>query len=303
VALTVGTHSGTFHADDVLAFALVRVFVDPEATVVRTRDRDRLDLCDLVVDVGGSYDPARLRFDHHQGSYTGPRSSAGMVVDWLEATGRIEPSLASHLRERLVDYVDAVDTGRQAPRVEVPCLARVVEAIAEGAESPEELRLAFLEAAAISARFVEGLTGAHRRIERAREAVVRAMGEAAAAGRATIILEAYHPWKPVYFAHGGADHPTAFVMFPSEDDTWKVVAIPPSLGQFEQKRSLPLSWAGKMGDELEAATGVPGSLFCHKNRFIAVFRTRAAAEEALRRFGLWDHEVEGPGRVPRAARG
>ena len=53
MALTVGTHSGTFHADDVLAFALLRVFVDADAVPVRTRDKDKLDACDVVIDVGG----------------------------------------------------------------------------------------------------------------------------------------------------------------------------------------------------------------------------------------------------------
>ena len=37
-----------------------------DATVVRTRDPDALKECDIVVDVGGVYDPASLRFDHHQ---------------------------------------------------------------------------------------------------------------------------------------------------------------------------------------------------------------------------------------------
>ena len=32
----------------------------------RTRDPALLDTCDIVVDVGGVYDPAKNRFDHHQ---------------------------------------------------------------------------------------------------------------------------------------------------------------------------------------------------------------------------------------------
>lgn len=34
--------------------------------MVRTRDPERLAECDVVVDVGGEYDPERHRYDHHQ---------------------------------------------------------------------------------------------------------------------------------------------------------------------------------------------------------------------------------------------
>lgn len=287
MALTVGTHSGTFHADDVLAFALIRTFVDADATVLRTRDRAELDGCDIVVDVGGSYDPALLRFDHHQGTYTGPRSSAGMVLDWLEDTGKVTGDLAHHLRHRVVDYIDAVDTGREAPRVDVPCFARIVEAIGDGCETPESQHTAFVQASDVARQLLGGLTDGHTRMMNARAAVVSAMDEAKAAARTVVFLDQYYPWKPIYFEYGGETHPTAFVMFPS-DDTWKLIAVPPTLGQFEQKVSLPASWAGKMGAELDEATGVEGSVFCHKNRFIAVFKTRESALEALKRFGLYD---------------
>ncbi len=286
MALTVGTHSGSFHADDVLAFALVRVFVDAEAEVVRTRDAARLDACDVVVDVGGVFDPAARRFDHHQAAYEGPRSSAGMVLDWLESTARVSPDLATHLRHRMVEYVDAVDTGREAPRIDVPCFARIVEAFGEGAETPDAQRAAFLDAADVAQKMVNALRGGHARVVEARAAVRAAMAAAVASGSSIVELERYHPWKPVYFEEEGADHPTDYVLFPSDDGSWKVVGIPPSLGQFEQKRPLPESWAGKMGAELDEATGVSGSVFCHKNRFIAVFQTRAAALEALHRFHL-----------------
>jgi uncharacterized UPF0160 family protein len=54
--------------------------------VVRTRDEAELAKCDIVVDVGAVYDPARLRFDHHQrgfeeslDGYSTKLSSAGLI--------------------------------------------------------------------------------------------------------------------------------------------------------------------------------------------------------------------------------
>ncbi|MEZ4315947.1 MAG: MYG1 family protein [Myxococcota bacterium] len=290
------THSGPFHADDVMATALVRVFVDPATTVVRTRDPERLAPADIVVDVGGVFDPATQRFDHHQATYTGPRSSAGMVLDWLEASGRMSESLASTLRDGLMEYLDAVDNGRIAPKSDVPCFPRIVDALVQSAElgGPAEppggvgFDAMFEKAVTVGTWFLEGLQAGHVKIEQARNVVRTAMDEAREAGRNVLFLDAYYSWKAPYFELGGAEHPTEFVLFPGTDDTWRIIAIPPQLGDFGQKRSLPASWAGLTDEALEAACGVPGAVFCHKNRFIAVFRTRDGALTALRTHGLLD---------------
>jgi uncharacterized UPF0160 family protein len=83
------------------------------------------------------------------------------------------------------------------------------------------------------------------------------------------------------------------VLFPGTDGSWRVVAIPPEEESFAQKRPFPARWAGLTDGELEAVTGVQGSVFCHKNRFIAVFRTRAAALLAMERHGLMIPEAHG----------
>ena len=109
------THSGPFHADEVFAYALLRVFLGEELELLRTRDPDLIARADIAIDVGGEYDPARRRFDHHQRDYRGPLSSAGMVLSWLEHTGKLSGHLAAQLRADWVDYVDAVDNGRRSP--------------------------------------------------------------------------------------------------------------------------------------------------------------------------------------------
>lgn len=285
--LLIATHDGSFHADDVTAAALIRTYVDPEAEVVRTRDPARLAEADIVVDVGGVYDPERRRFDHHQASYQGPLSSAGMVLTWLELTGRVRPELATRLRERLVDYVDAVDNGREKPDPARPCVASMVGMIGDQATTRAEFDPLFLRAADAVRDVVRGLAAGLEKEERSRASVWAAMDEAVAAGRSVILLEGFEAWKKPYFARGGESHPTHFVLFPDVKDV-RVVAIPPTLDSFAQKRSLPESWAGLEHEALSAVTGVPGSIFCHKNRFIAAFATREAAENALRSAGLWE---------------
>ena len=63
----IGTHSGCFHADEVLACTMLTKFTKKfrDAMIVRTRDPKLLETFDIVVDVGGVYDPSKGLFDHH----------------------------------------------------------------------------------------------------------------------------------------------------------------------------------------------------------------------------------------------
>jgi hypothetical protein len=63
----VGTHNGSFHCDEVLGCFMIRLTKKfEEAEIIRSRDQKVLDTMDAVLDVGGIYDPATDRYDHHQ---------------------------------------------------------------------------------------------------------------------------------------------------------------------------------------------------------------------------------------------
>ncbi|KTG35833.1 hypothetical protein cypCar_00047083 [Cyprinus carpio] len=65
--MKIGTHNGTFHCDEVLACFLLRQLPEyKDAEILRSRDASLLKQCDVVVDVGGEYDPSQQRYDHHQ---------------------------------------------------------------------------------------------------------------------------------------------------------------------------------------------------------------------------------------------
>ena len=65
---TIGTHDGAFHADEVVACAMLTKYTSlyKDAEIIRTRNLSILEKLDIVVDVGGVYDPSKNRFDHHQ---------------------------------------------------------------------------------------------------------------------------------------------------------------------------------------------------------------------------------------------
>ncbi|NXS31529.1 MYG1 protein, partial [Pomatostomus ruficeps] len=106
-----------------------------DAEIVRTRDPQLLAACDIVVDVGGEYDPGRHRYDHHQRSFQESMrslrpdkpwvtklSSAGLVYCHFgpqilaellaqPADGPVVTALFDKLYENFVEEIDALDNG------------------------------------------------------------------------------------------------------------------------------------------------------------------------------------------------
>ncbi len=283
MSLSLATHNGPFHADDVLAAALVRVFLDAGATVHRTRSAEHLEAADVVFDVGGVFDADAGRFDHHQRDYQGNRSSAGMVLDWLEGKGAVAASVALSLRAQLVDYEDAVDTGARASEGGVPCFSMMVGVLVERADDADFDRW-YLRAVDMAVDIVEAIRMGCERSERDALAVRNAMADAVANQRNVLFFDDYLKWKPAYFEASGHEHPTQYVLFPGRGD-WRVVTIPVAADSKDDKRKLPEQWAGLEGEALEKVVGVVGARFCHKNRFIAAFADR---ESALRALQKWD---------------
>ncbi|CAM9829846.1 unnamed protein product [Chrysoparadoxa australica] len=77
-AKCIGTHDGCFHCDEALACGILKTLPEwADAVIVRTRNPEELAKCHAVVDVGGTYDPATLRFDHHQGTFSDTLSEEG----------------------------------------------------------------------------------------------------------------------------------------------------------------------------------------------------------------------------------
>lgn len=110
--LKVITHDTTFHADDVMAVALLR-HIGYSLEVVRTRDPQILAaaLADpeiAVLDVGGEYNPLMFNFDHHQDISL--QSAAGLI--WEHFKNKICPKEAQPFFAKFIASIDAMDTNR-----------------------------------------------------------------------------------------------------------------------------------------------------------------------------------------------
>ena len=87
-SLQIQTHCGTFHADEVIAVTMLsNHFNSLNFNVKIVRSREIKPQSDILVDVGGEYNPEKHRFDHHQTSCSEtwnrkskiPLSSVGMI--------------------------------------------------------------------------------------------------------------------------------------------------------------------------------------------------------------------------------
>lgn len=285
------THSGPFHADDVLAVAILLDLV-PTATVARTRDPQQLkegvsDPHTVMVDVGWEYDPALRNFDHHQQHFQKtrpngiPYASVGLVWSsfgdaWLKKVLHLQdPEERAYIfqcvDEEMISSVDAFDCG-------------VVEGTHSVAGSTEEMRVpsladvigtynpAWFEAAEFDTRFMEAAAAAS---ELLRRYAWRFLGEVryrqvvanADDGSPVLVLPTAGPWRRFVSEQHLA------VIFPAVgEDGWLVQAVGDPLStQFPPplRIAYPQTWRGRAREELTVLSGVPSATFCHRAGFIA----------------------------------
>ncbi len=278
---SLGVHDGTFHADEVSAAALLLLFnlIDKDK-IIRTRDGEKLKNCEYVCDVGGIYDPALKRFDHHQAEYTGDFSSAGMILKYLKDQKILDEITYKFFNHSLILGVDAHDNGRVTYDLGWCSFSHVISnfvPIAYDATS-EEQTASFFQALDFVFGHLTRLLERFRYIQSCKEKVAKAMQER----KQYLVFEEAIPWLESFFELGGEKHPALFVIMPAGEH-FKLRAIPPNLKQRMQVRKpLPAEWAGLLDEELKRVSGISGAVFCHKGRFVSVWETKEDVMQALK---------------------
>lgn len=286
------THSGGFHADELLSsVVLTRLY--PQARIVRSRAKDWITpgVDRIIYDVGGAYDAEARIFDHHQRGAPRreddqPYSSFGLVWkhygrQYLLASGLPEVyvgTVHAGIDRNFVLPVDLVDNGALEPStagilagLTLPTLLETLKPVFDESDPGAEDR-AFHDALAIARAFVEARVKQSHAKLRAETLVQQAI--VAAGPRRVLELPMGMPFRPAIIK-AGADH-LLFVVHPRDRD-WCVTTIRKADDGFEVRADLPLAWAGLTDGDLEAASGVVGASFCHNGRFIAAAKTRDAA--------------------------
>ena len=297
--MIIATHSGKFHADDAWAVAVLDVLF-PGSEVIRTRDTATIEAADFAIDVGGIWDPASGRFDHHQKGFAGARpsgvtyASAGLV--WKEFGARCVSTLAlAHTGQQLSDetatqiaaaidgdivqYLDMSDTGAAKNAPGGYGLSAVVSGFNPNwldeqrlgyGQATEDYRLAqFRRAMAfltdIIVNAVKYRVGALLALRQVRESQVLE------GGRLLFLANSALPWASVVRTEMPA---VLFVISHSlAEQRYMLHTVSAAPDSFAARADLPAPWAGLRDAELAAVTGVPDAIFCHNGRFIAAAKS------------------------------
>ncbi|MDD9953000.1 MAG: MYG1 family protein [Candidatus Woesearchaeota archaeon] len=282
--MQIATHSGPFHADDLFAVAILKL-VHPDATVLRTRDKEQLAGADYRVDVGQVYNPETNDYDHHQPGGAGqreneiPYAAAGLV--WKKYGPQItSDAVVEKIDNKLIGPIDANDNGVELfekPKLYPYTISTFFKLYApDWQDTTQDFDAAFMRALEL-ATFI--LTQEIKRAEgvlKAEQIVADAIKQS---DGAIIILPQFVPWK----RHAITLSQAIYCIYEAHDGTWRCHAIPEKEGDFAVRKELPASWGGLEDEALQQASGVPDAVFCHKGLFLAGAQSKEGALSLARK--------------------
>ena len=283
--ITVGTHAGKFHADEVFAIAmLMLIFIVNVIRIPRNKE-DLFEMCDMLLDIGYVYDFAKWLFDHHQNDVPPrangiPYATFGLV--WMhfgvQACGGNQIA-ADLVEKRLVQPIDAYDCGHHFYDVGNTGVApyhvsHIIERMngdpqPDGSADPNQENH-FLDAIEMAGNILEAEI---RRALHEAPVVAQLQHEITEPQEipGILVLRDFCHWKEVLPT---LDHNFTFVCYPTQQGNWALQTIQIASGVHKAIKNLPASWAGKRGQELVEITGVKGVKFCHAARFLAQAKTK-----------------------------
>lgn len=287
--LTIGTHNGIFHSDEILACAILCLInSNLPIQILRSRNSNMLIQCDICVDIGGG------KFDHHQAGFNQMRkngtkyASAGLI--WNSFGKKlIEFVLEKHfpgftcdinaIVETFDNYfvspVDYEDNGIQAQNHRLSFISSFLPLWFNN--SQDNFNRQFYQVLVITMKILE-------------QELKTTIGKEIA--KATIESN----WNSTnYFKNGILEIPSQtmdwvetvisinnsteskkinFVIFPYPDGGWAAQCVPPSLeNKFAKRVPFPAIWAGKT-DSLPKISGIDGATFCHNGCFFVRARNK-----------------------------
>uniref|UniRef100_A0A8C6R4F2 Melanocyte proliferating gene 1 n=1 Tax=Nannospalax galili TaxID=1026970 RepID=A0A8C6R4F2_NANGA len=261
----IGTHNGTFHCDEALACALLRLLPEyRDAEIVRTRDPEKLASCDIVVDVGGEYDPQRHRYDHHQRTFTETMSSLCPGKPWqtkLSSAGLVYLHFGHKLLAQLLGTSEE-DT--------------VVDTLYDKAGFRHAMEL-------VQEEFLQRLNFYQHSWLPARALVEEALAQrfkVDPSGKIVELAKGGCPWKEhLYHLESELSPPVAisFVIYTDQAGQWRVQCVPKEPHSFQSRLPLPEPWRGLRDEALDQVSGIPGCIFVHASGFIGGHHTREGA--------------------------
>jgi len=265
----------------------------------------------IIVDVGGEYDPARKRFDHHQKGFEETfdvthkikLSSAGLIYKHfgVEVISRILnlhdkkqlDVLYQKVYENLIEGMDALDNGiDQYPpecipkyRVMTDLGSRVSRLNPLWNDPQQDYQGAFKKAMEITGEeFLSFVNYFGQSWLPAREIVAKSLAYRFGSQKEIIVLEKVCPWKDHLLELESLHKIEPQIKYVLYEDTstkdntnWRVQAVPTSTGSFQSRKPLPIAWRGLRDHKLSEQCGIDSCIFVHSSGFIGGNQTKEGA--------------------------
>jgi uncharacterized UPF0160 family protein len=276
------THNARFHADDIFACAVLSMVLKKEGKefeVKRTRDPEIIAKGDYVFDIGGEYDPAKKRFDHHQKGGAGarqngtPYAACGLV--WKEYGDILTGNrlFTQKIDEKLFQPIDAEDNGISTFNPIGEVTPYIIQSMfysfrTTWKEDEAQLDLIFLEMVELAEKILAREIKQKQDTYEARSIALEAYEKSE--DKRIVIFDRSVPAEELLM-----EYPEPlFVIRPNSDGSWRATAVASEPHSFARRKEFPAAWAGLREEDLQKVTGVPDVTFCHNGRFLLVAKSK-----------------------------
>ena len=293
----IGTHNGPFHADDVMACAMLKKLPEfKDAKIERSREEDVLAKCEIVVDVGRKFSHEKKRYDHHQEDFDltmgqiskgeikskTKLSSAGLIFFYYGK--EIIKELLTEKEDRskakidwiwkrmyfnLINEIDHIDNNGSVPDIiRTGFTKRAGRLNPAWDEAEPDFDKFFLRAVDLASQeFRETLEEIESQF-RAKLAVKEkiATREKDHKSGQVLIFERYTSWNSSITEaemEAGIKGTILFVITPYTDSGRY------SVSTVNGRVLFPFQWRALEGEKLQKATGLAGAKFVHSGRHVA----------------------------------
>lgn len=292
--ILVGTHDGVWHADELIAIALLqeylRCFYDDmySVDIVRTRDEEILNKCSFVFDVGGkdSIGEKQICLDHHgeveMKSYDNGilYATCGKVAELL-----LQDWAVPKINNLGLYAVQSRDNGQKTAG-EINCrelpnpftFVTKTNVLWNDEETNRDSRFKkTLKMVRTILRYVLDEIKAMK----AGDSLVKEEIEKLNIREKILVLPTFvKGWQKMVCKANERKNNIKLVIYPAITEGYSIESPPSKKGDKEMR--MPENWWGKEKAELAKITGLKSARFCHRNGFMSGFNDLEEAKKAAR---------------------
>lgn len=275
------THDGSFHTDDVFAMATLAIYYKGKIKIIRTRDEEKIKKADIVLDVGGIYNPDTKRFDHHQIEGAGvrengiPYASFGLI--WkhfgLEICDNNE-EVFKYIDDKVCSGIDAGDNGfdieKENTGKRIYEIGAILGSFNPSWEEEGKEYEHFLEAVQFAKELLQ------REIKNSTSHLKgrKIIEEAYRNSSDKKIIEIKETIPRYIFQAVLSELPEPLFLIEPSRVGWKAECIKKNPATYESRNPFKKEWGGLREEDLRRVSRVPDAVFCHRGNFLCIAKSK-----------------------------